>query len=1583
MNKSFCLVLILALLQSSLAVIKPRQTINVPQNIPLAQGDSYEISSNTFFDMSQADLKTTNIEVSQGPLQNLVKINGAILGGGGYKSHYTYMDQFDDVGEITNTIFISNTTYLVIFDNSSLTYFASDPNSQEITRVWTADLSVKGQTVTCYDATSGHNSGYENHIYVVCHLVNTKDQKKFIEVFAIDKQNGYFQPPESKEVGVSFKVENRLEIGFYNISVPGSQGRSITSPYLVVYSQGRDKLAPQAAGDKYVKFYSFISPAVVTFNSDAKIIVPTTTVTTLYDVFAWAESIIITSINSVNPNLVVMSSCIVDSAMENLTCATQDSVYTTSPTGYIGLGHTHGEIAIFKPTNGLSGNLAVYDISGTFPDKWLTKNTEYNYTLPKALPVNSYPKDYIGNNSGGVIQFVGNTAKDQCIIAHSDILNDTYWYGESTAVYQSRTLLVIDVYAPSQQQSHIRTSAYRLDYPFAVVKSSLLNDQADNNFQVKITDISSTVTDIRNVYKINTESVVPQIDYIPPRFDSYDLSTITFPFFDVNVISGNNLRYQVDFQTKDILPDDLQNIFSKSDSRQKFGLDVSFNTAASFNNFKKMAWTQGAAIVQSNTQAAFVLYCNYPSEQVIDCGEATEFTLPDNYTLREYAVSDQGFIIGSAVNSTDGRTILIVSSLSNRSFQLFPLQIYNKDFFPEDINIFSYEYMDDQGIVQSSFYISAATFNRDTRAGRVYIFQLNKKNLLVDPAVKPKLLKTMDDQTTNLSYFCPTQVRHNRDPVNHGGRLIHVLSNCAAYGIQHQSPVIVQFQVVDVIRNGTLEQLVTEEVIVNNDAVTGTNTTISFCSLNGHYLILENGVQSEGNSNLYRIMKKNSFGRYNIHLTLFNMRTLRELNCLPYTNQYTLKGYTENSQTVYGVFSGSNIYNNLKFVDYIFIDEYATSNERVNFFAINDYVLQVTYGNNNFYSAILNNPPKLRVNVGYINDKDFHPTAVPYTIKVWESDNRSPKQQLNASDPQVTVNGIITIQKPVGDIQFEINGIRKNESGWKDLEASFTRPVGNLFGVKVEGAYAAGVMISDRKTNFGGLGLEGNSKLFTQYFGDDTHGIGLTIDGGFGLFSLCNSTSIINSAILPGIQGFHADRLDVDGSDEAQAIVIAQYGETRGRGITVFAIGQKFVSNFETRYASCDKIRIADGGNNVNFLGLCLDKDTQLLRVWTITLTGQTISITEKDMDNFLSFDKVIDFDVTSVKNSGTDIFFISSETSLRSSINLQQTFYSSSKGWDKSSPLESYQPYKLFGTDPTRSYILSGITAHLNDESTNSQHNIAVTTYGTKIFGVDLIKDPAKGSKSKWIDINQYVKPAGFDGIEMRVTNDWIALKGNRLIHPMDTGIFVYKYGKKEDSFVFTSLDLSGDTMGGVPPVPTDDEPVPPGRLSNLPFTVFKHESVDVEGNQVTKTVIAHGSSDPRFPIVYRAIDNMKIFIPDKITNDDLSSVQVTFDSYNPIQVTVKQLLTGTTPGPHPGPGPAPEKSAYWPFLLILLILFLGAIGWFIYVRTKVGHKDQEPDNYNSLKNQETVMSGAYAKTGMDTQLKSEKLEDDEDALS
>lgn len=67
MNRNLGIVLILALLQSSLGLIKKLDVNNVPNDIPLAQGDVFEVASDTYFDMSQADLSSTNMILSQGP----------------------------------------------------------------------------------------------------------------------------------------------------------------------------------------------------------------------------------------------------------------------------------------------------------------------------------------------------------------------------------------------------------------------------------------------------------------------------------------------------------------------------------------------------------------------------------------------------------------------------------------------------------------------------------------------------------------------------------------------------------------------------------------------------------------------------------------------------------------------------------------------------------------------------------------------------------------------------------------------------------------------------------------------------------------------------------------------------------------------------------------------------------------------------------------------------------------------------------------------------------------------------------------------------------------------------------------------------------------------------------------------------------------------------------------------------------------------------------------------------------------------------------------------------------------------------
>lgn len=149
-------------------------------------------------------------------------------------------------------------------------------------------------------------------------------------------------------------------------------------------------------------------------------------------------------------------------------------------------------------------------------------------------------------------------------------------------------------------------------------------------------------------------------------------------------------------------------------------------------------------------------------------------------------------------------------------------------------------------------------------------------------------------------------------------------------------------------------------------------------------------------------------------------------------------------------------------------------------------------------------------------------------------------------------------------------------------------------------------------------------------------------------------------------------------------------------------MGTNYSTNTDVRFANCDKLRIADSGTNKNFLGCCLDNDTQLLTIWSITINKNNIQINQPAGSYLMQFEKVIDFDTTSVVNSGTDIFFITSAQDTRHMISFKQVFYSSS-GWDISQPVETYKPFPEDGTTPKDSYILNGIAAHLNDDSHNS----------------------------------------------------------------------------------------------------------------------------------------------------------------------------------------------------------------------------------------------------------------------------------------
>jgi hypothetical protein len=317
---------------------------------------------------------------------------------------------------------------------------------------------------------------------------------------------------------------------------------------LVTYNQGRKDIAPQAPGDKYIRLWALVSPGNIDHENDVKLNVGAQTISTLYDVFAWDGQIIISAITSHDEEEVAMSSCSLDIDISNLDCTNRDNDLIVETDGYIGLGHTHAQLVIYKP-KGYEKFVFIYDMTGNkFGKDWVEKDTEYLIDDNKHRPEEgSYVRDYIGNSNGGVFQFTGAAEKNQQILAHSTILKRLYMYPESTGVFLGRNLLIVTVIQPKAGDGHLNTEAYRLDYPFAVVKAEQFRQFPTNKIFIKVSDKDNSQEDSRVVYHINTSTVTPQVDFTPPKFDTWDGSSIRFPFFESNIKSGNNLRYTVEF----------------------------------------------------------------------------------------------------------------------------------------------------------------------------------------------------------------------------------------------------------------------------------------------------------------------------------------------------------------------------------------------------------------------------------------------------------------------------------------------------------------------------------------------------------------------------------------------------------------------------------------------------------------------------------------------------------------------------------------------------------------------------------------------------------------------------------------------------------------------------------------------------------------------------------------------------------------------------------------------------------------------------------------------------------------------------
>lgn len=253
-----------------------------------------------------------------------------------------------------------------------------------------------------------------------------------------------------------------------------------------------------------------------------------------------------------------------------------------------------------------------------------------------------------------------------------------------------------------------------------------------------------------------------------------------------------------------------------------------------------------------------------------------------------------------------------------------------------------------------------------------------------------------------------------------------------------------------------------------------------------------------------------------------------------------------------------------------------------------------------------------------------------------------------------------------------------------------------------------------------------NQIVFDEYRGSPSRGFGLTWydDSEVTTFSLVHNSEITAQFELQLV--IAADFCDVQ-AQSSQRLIIASMAEGSGFGVHAFTLDdaatQVTISQTSTR-TRADKLRIMSMGGNYYAFGL--DKTTNLLTIWTVTIKKDDIVF-----EIVTTVQKVQDYDPA---NSADTIFlyFITLESSVGSVIPLKPTFQGVDVGETSSIPFDSKKPYWFE-------------SIACNNKSNGTGATCAFNTFGTVIYAADQPFTQPAGLKATVYET--YNKLAGFDG--------------------------------------------------------------------------------------------------------------------------------------------------------------------------------------------------------------------------------------------
>lgn len=1019
------------------------------------------------------------------------------------------------------------------------------------------------------------------------------------------------------------------------------------------------------------------------------------------------------------------------------------------------------------------------------------------------------------------------------------------------------------------------------------------------------------VTAKEGTVKTNATGNIYRIDTqtVPVGFKYTAPYTDAFPdsFFQVP-FSSNNI-YQgnnVRFRLE-YESEQYSGAFGPSQIVNDFTPEIVLDEAEPKHGWQKVAVTSGWFIGQDRGGLISIYSCQWPSMHSKGCTRQRTQKTKENEILQTEIYSKGEAVMFWSSNGHDGYANIWTCTIEDGCHnQLI-------EYVPTSVAFYEDDHRD-------HFLVAIAQFDSEggeNSNGFVHLFYTD--NQFHDQWTE---LATIDGEWLSLSAFCPYKVYP--DP---GHSRIHILSSCKSF-LAFGANLIVAFDTTVPMK---------PKVPITTVPLAGTSGFPDFCPMEDHYIIAD--MYGAGPRYLWAVDQAQTTSVYNKHFENYGVNSLQKFQCMPFKQLYSIFGQHGNKNVthnyIYALFSGESMLNVGRYIRRINADLDYQHWNNIDTYALDHAVLWVGYPNHDGfdkvnYGAQLNKAPVMWTKVAHI-DPGFNDTDV--TFKVIASSNGE----------EYTAQGQLTLKDVNTSVFFEVQKYWDAKPGQVNLE-DLTQIWGPISGVKMIGS-SPGWLFLDRKRNHGGMSLDDNQFVFDQFRGSYQQGVGIVTSNALTTFVLISDHKWVSTKAIKGILTFDTQPIVQLGGPRSLVFYIGQSSSGNYLSALSFGIGKKGqIQSSSAVRLPADKVRLCPTGEGPtnNLIGFALNTEKNEAYVLDVTQSTKDISI-----KHIQTIQGVWDIDCTVPKTDNVGLFYIGVEDTTINMANFQ--WQGNTKSWKN-----TFNHSAVPNSDTP--YWLTSIAS----SSSNGVSHIAVTTMGTVTFVVDIDYE----SKNQTL-VNTLQNYQDFIAESTFLNDNWLVQRAVG-VNTGETNILIYKTRSK-DNTLHTAINTNRWVPPG--PAPSDDDLAQsksdhdPTLPRGVPFTFFMQQ--DQQGNSFP--VVAVGTRSTAHPMVYYKIADMQLSVPQDYDADVLSNLKFVFEGQVDTPVKVEDFLNGDVPTPTPKPDRPTLKV--WPFIVIICLLVLAAVGWFVYARAK-GQPEEGEAEYFSMQPESKVT---------DAEAKEEGLEDDD----